>query len=85
MGMLFAQAITAFMGIYNDYTNAYLFLRSHPTLTVGITRLAESMQSKGRYPIAFAAMLLSCIPTWIFYALTSSKLYNLKIDTGVKG
>lgn len=85
MGMLFALATSSFMGIYADYTNPYMFLKSNPTLAVGITNLAASMQSRGRYPVAFAAMLISCIPTWIFYALTSSKLYNLKIDSGIKG
>lgn len=85
MGMLFALATSSFMSIYGDYTNPYMFLRSSPTLAVGITNLTASMQSKNRYPVAFAAMLISCIPTWIFYGLTSSKLYNLKIDSGIKG
>ncbi len=85
MGMLFALAIGSFMGVYNDYTNPMLFLKSSPTLAVGITNMTASMQSRGKYPVAFAAMLIACIPTWVFYALTSSKLYNLKITTAEKG
>ncbi len=84
-GMMGAIALMSFMNIYGDYTNPFMYLPTHPTLSVGITQLSDSMQSQSRHPIAFAAMLISCIPTWIFYFVTNSKMYNLKIDTGIKG
>ena len=85
LGMELAIAVMSFMGIYGDYTNPYLFLKSHPTLSVGITTLSNRLQGQGRYPAAFAAMLIACVPTWIFYIVTNKKMYGLKIDTGIKG
>lgn len=85
MGMILAIAVMSFMGIYGDYTNPYLFLKSHPTLSVGMTSLNDRLQSQGRYPAAFATMLIGCVPTWIFYIVTNKKMYSLKIDTGLKG
>lgn len=85
LGMELAIAVMSFMGIYGDYTNPYLFLKSHPTLSVGITSLSDRLQGQGKYPAAFAAMLISCVPTWIFYIVTNKKMYGLKIDTGIKG
>lgn len=85
IGMQLAIAMMSFMGIYGDYTNAYLYTKSHPTLAVGITTLAENLQSENLWPAAFAAMLVSCVPTWIFYICTNTKMFNIKIDTGIKG
>ncbi len=84
-GMIFALAMMNFMPIYGDYTNPLLFLKTKPTLSVGITSLSERMQTQGRYPVAFAAMLITCIPTWLFYFFSNKKMYGLKIDTGIKG
>ena len=85
IGMQLAIAMMSFMGIYGDYTNPYLYTKSHPTLAVGIFTLSETLQARNLWPAAFAAMLVACVPTWIFYIATNTKMFNLKIDTGIKG
>lgn len=85
LGMQLAIAMMSFLGVYGDFTNPYLFTKSHPTLSVGIYTLTESLQAENLWPAAFAAMLVTCIPTWIFYMATNTKMFNLKIDTGIKG
>lgn len=85
IGMQLAIAMMSFLGIYGDFTNPFLYTKSHPTLSVGIYTLTESLQAENLWPAAFAAMLVSCVPTWIFYMATNTKMFNLKIDTGIKG
>ena len=85
IGMQLAIAMMSFMSIYGDFTNAYLYTKSHPTLAVGTYILTESLQAENDWPAAFAALLITCIPTWIFYAVTNTKMFNIKIDTGIKG
>ena len=85
VGMMLAIGMMSFMNIYGDFTNPYLFLKSHPTLSVGITALNDRLQGQGKYPTAFAAMLITCVPTWIFFIATNRKMFSLKLDTGIKG
>lgn len=83
--MQFAIAMMSFMNIFGDFTNPYLYLKAHPTLAVGVKLLSDNMQSSGQWPAAFAALLLTCIPSLFFYSVTNSKMFSLELDTGLKG
>lgn len=85
VAMQFAIAMMSFMGIFGDFTNPYLYLKEHPTLAVGVKLLSDNMQSSGQWPSAFAALLLTCIPSLVFYCVTNTKLFSLELDTGLKG
>ena len=82
---LLAISIMSFMGLWGDFNNPYLYMNRHPTLTLGLKMLSDKMQSSGDYPAVFAAMLVTVIPVGVFYVFSNSKLYNAKIDTGIKG
>ena len=85
LAMQFAIAMMSFMGIFGDFTNPFLYLKGHPTLAVGVKLLSDKMQSGGKWPTTFAALLLTCIPSLFFYSVTNTKMFNLELDTGLKG
>ena len=75
------QAIT----LWNDYSTPFLFMNSHPTLAVGLQTIQAELQSKGQYPLVFAAMIISILPVLILYACFQKKIVENTVAGGLKG
>lgn len=83
--MLYAVLIMIFMTVWGDFTSAYLYMPSHPTLSVGLKLLSDNMQSSGQWPALFAAMLIATVPVGILYIIANRQFYNMRVETGIKG
>ncbi len=91
---MLAVAIISFINNWNDFQTAYLFLRGHMTLAVGIQKIAESLtygNSGGNeytsqdYPTLFAAMVFSIIPTITIFSIFQKRIIQNTSAGGLKG
>ena len=75
--------ILRFLGSWNSYWIPHLFYQEHPTIAVGLAKLSNEA-SQGKYPMLFAAMIVSIVPVLIFYAIFQKSLLANTIDGGLK-
>ena len=75
--------ILRFLGSWNSYWIPHLFYQEHPTLAVGLAKLSNEA-SQGKYPMLFAAMIVSIVPVLIFYAIFQKRLLTNTVDGGLK-
>lgn len=72
--------ILKFLGFWNDYWYPQLFYSDHPTLAVGIAKIANVE----KLPTVAAVMILAIVPVLIFYAIFQKKLLSNTLDGGLK-
>ena len=75
--------ILRFLGSWNSYWIPHLFYQEHPTIAVGLAKLSNEA-SQGKYPMLFAAMIVSIVPVLIFYAIFQKRLLSNTVDGGLK-
>lgn len=75
--------ILRFLGSWNSYWIPHLFYQNHPTIAVGLAKLSNEA-SQGKYPMLFAAMIVSIVPVLIFYAIFQKQLLSNTVDGGLK-
>ena len=80
-------AIMKFIGYWNEYWQAYLYYRAHPTLAVGLAEMSKmaGIAPEMPYSTFFATTILCIIPVLIFYAVFADKLMNNLTGGGIKG
>ena len=82
-----AIGIVTFMGNWNDYSTAILYIDKFPTLSVGLYRYQyEAIFTTGfDAPILFAGIFLASLPTIMLFVIFNKTLMeNLSIG-GIKG
>ena len=87
-GALVALGIIAFIGSWNDYATPYLFLKSKPTLAVGIQRLSDDITygaNASDYPALFAAMIISTVPIVVLFSVFQKTIIECSVAGGLKG
>lgn len=73
--------LLAFIGKWNDYMAAFLYMPNMLTLVTGIYKYQEVAERKGNYPIYFAASFMFIVPCVTLYCLFSKTMMeNLSID-----
>ncbi|MBQ3133386.1 MAG: carbohydrate ABC transporter permease [Clostridia bacterium] len=72
------EALTRFMGTWNEYMTALTFLEteSHYTLSVGIQRLIAKFSYQSDYGAVFAGLIISLLPIMILYILFQKTIQN---------
>ena len=75
------QAIT----LWNDYSTPFLFMNSKTTLAVGLQSIQAELQIFNKYPLVFAAMIISTIPVIILFACFQKKIMENTVAGGLKG
>ena len=84
-GPIISCAILQAIALWNDYSTPFLFMNSHQTLAVGLQAIQAELQSKGQYPLVFAAMIISILPVLILYACFQKKIIENTVAGGLKG
>ena len=84
-GPIISCCILQAIGLWNDYSTPFLFMNSTPTLAVGLQAIQAELQSKGQYPLVFAAMIISILPVLILYACFQKKIIENTVAGGLKG
>lgn len=77
--------IMRFLGAWNEYWGAYLYFGRFETLAVGLEKIASNLTNKKKYTELFAAMVITIIPVFIFYAIFQKQLMRNTIGGGLKG
>lgn len=66
---ILALFINLVVAKWNDYTVSQIYLRSYPNLAYGLFQFGQNLNNNGGYPVYFAIVLLSSIPSIILYAV----------------
>lgn len=84
-GSLTAVFIIQLIGLWNDYTTPAIFLKSAPTLAVGINELTTTLKNGSQYTTMFAAMVVVLAPIILIFSLFSKIIMENTTVGGLKG
>lgn len=76
--------ITSAIGYWNAYESIILWLPDYPTIAAGLFQYKEN-NARGDYPLYFAGLILSMIPTFTLFAIFSDKIMTSISVGGLKG
>ena len=82
--IMLTYAITGAIGKWNEYESIILYLPSFPTLASGLFSY-KSNAARANYPIYFAGLIISMIPTLLIFAFFSKKIMTSISIGGLKG
>ena len=85
MPCLGSLMILGLISSWNDYTTALYFLPSFPTITTGLYLYAETSKYSINYPVYFAGIMLTCIPTLLLFIFAQKKIMSNIAMGGLKG
>ncbi len=80
-----AIAITSFIGSWNDYYTAYIYLPQMPTISLGVSQLYSTMEARGLLPVAFAGMTMLALVSLLVFACFNKLIMNNFSAGGIKG
>lgn len=80
-------AIFQFLGVWNEYQFALVFLTNDKlkTLPVGLYNLSVSQQYAANWPALFAGVTILCLPTFIIFVVLQEKIVAGLTLGAVKG
>lgn len=76
-----------FVGFWNEYQVALLYLPSHPTVGYGLYWMANRSENNGlnTIPMKLAASVMTLLPILILFIFTHKKLMGNVSIGGIKG
>ena len=83
--ILFAQFLTQWVGVWNSYESALVYLPNTPTLPVGIYQFNQEMIYQARLDILFAACVITVLPALILYIAFNKTITTSVTLGGLKG
>ena len=82
---IFTLVIMAWIGAWNDYTTALLYLPDFPTIASGLYRVQDKAITSGDIPVYFAGLVLSIIPVIVIFSCCSDTIMKNFTLGGLKG
>ncbi len=83
--MLVSLFLVGFIGKWNDYMSALLYLPNKLTLAAGLYRYQEIAMRQGLVPMLFAGLFIALVPILIVYCAFSNTMMNNMTFGGIKG
>ncbi len=83
--ILLTYAITGSIEFWNEYETIILFLHSYPTLASGLFEYQSNAIRLANYPIYFAGLIISIIPTLLIFSIFSDRIMTSVSIGGLKG
>ena len=83
--LLVTIAITTFIGAWNDYMTAYIYLPERPTIALGVYQMFSKMENQLRIPVALAGMAFMATISLVVYACFNKVIMNSVSAGGLKG
>ena len=80
-----ALFLTGWLGIWNNYESALIYLPNLPTLPVGIYQFNTEMIYRARLDILFAACVIISIPAIILFVAFNKVITTNVSLGGIKG
>ena len=84
-GTIVPLAILNAISIWNDYFTPYLYLKSKPTLAVGLQSMVNQMEYNANWPALFTLMLISMLPIIIIFIAFQKQIMAIVTAGGLKG
>lgn len=85
MGPLLSIFILCFIGGWNDYYTAMVYLPSYPTISSGLYIYEKVSQFNMNKPVYFAGIIMCAIPPMILFAIFRDKVMTNVTMGGIKG
>lgn len=85
LGLIGTLIIIQFVGYWNDYSTPMLYLRSWPTLAVGVYEYEASMIKQANMPIYFAGIIITIIPVLVLFCVFQNSIMEKVALGGLKG
>jgi len=84
---LATAAIFQFLGVWNEYQFALVFLTNEKlkTLPVGLYNLAVSQQYAANWPALFSGVTILCLPTFLIFVVLQDRIVAGMTVGAVKG
>jgi len=82
---ILAVSILSCIGIWNDYMTPLLYLKSAPTLALGLYQFQVVTQFRVNFPIYFCAVVLSIIPILAVFIVFQKTIMENTVAGGLKG
>ena len=70
---------------WNDYATSIYYMPDYPTIASGLYTYEQISSFNVNYPVYFAGVILSCIPTMILFCVFQEKIMNSITTGGLKG
>lgn len=83
--VLLTYTVMDAMTHWNDYNTMILYLPSYPTLASGLFEYQATAVRSANYPIYYAGLLISAIPSVILFSFTADKMMTSLSIGGLKG
>ena len=83
--IIITYAITGAIATWNEYQTIILYLPSYPTLAMGLFEYQSNAIRLANYPIYFAGLLISMIPTLLIFGVFSNRIMTSLSLGGLKG
>lgn len=83
--VLLTYAITNAIVYWNEYESVLLYMPRFPTLAAGLIDYKTTAQNEGNFPIYFAGLIISMIPTLVLFSVFSNRIMGSISIGGLKG
>lgn len=83
--VLVSVGVLSCIGIWNDYTTPFLYLKNSPTLALGIYQFDIAQQYRSNIPVYYCGVLMSVIPILILYCCMQKTILTNTVAGGLKG
>ena len=70
---------------WNDYLMVLYYMPSYLTVPTGLYLYSETAKFNINYPVYFAGIILTCVPSVLLYVLTQNRILNNVAMGGIKG
>ena len=84
LGPIVTLFVVAFVQNWNDYMTMILYMPSYPTLSSGLYEFQANAIHGVDYPVYFAGLLISLIPTLTIFAFCSDIMMSNMNVGGIK-
>lgn len=82
---LTAVGVLTFMGLWGDYQTPYYYLKSMPTIALGLKSITEQLKNDSNYPLQLAAAVVATIPIIALFCVFQKTIMNNMTMGGLKG
>ncbi len=83
--MIAALSVMQFVGYWNDYSTAMLYLKDFPTLSLGLYRYEQEQVRGANMPVYFAGVVITIIPVLVIFSIFQNSIMEKVSFGGLKG
>ncbi len=85
ISMIAALAVMQFVGYWNDYATAMLYLKKFPTLSLGLYNYEQTQIRGANMPVYFAALIVTVVPVFVLFGIFQNSIMEKVSFGGLKG